>query len=84
MVCGVKQKIKIYLQAKDARDGPYTLTPYRDDLLRRQLDYIDVTKGNQALGEGAQKQELCTHFETVETIQEMEEVFLDAYKGFLA
>lgn len=68
IVCGVKQKIKIYLTDKDKRDRPFTLTKYKDDLLRRQLDYIDVTKGNQTFGAGAQKEELCTHFETIDRI----------------
>ena len=53
IVCGVKQKIKVYLNAKDKRDGAFTKNPYRDDLLRRQLEYIDVTKGNQVFGDNA-------------------------------
>ena len=79
----MKQKIKVYLKGKDQRDKGFTKNPYRDDLLRRQLEYIDVTKGNKAFGENAQREELCTHFETIDQIQEMEEVFLEAYKGFL-
>ena len=40
--CGVKRKIKAYLEDKDERDKDWTVTKYRNEVFRKQLDYVDT------------------------------------------
>jgi len=72
--CGVKQRIKAYLARKDQHDELFTKTPYKNKILRKQLEAV----------EGKPGEKICTHFESIQSIKEVEKHYFETYKSFMS